>query len=141
MWMQRAFTFIQVRISGGRQEECGVRGVGGNHCQDNTVSPVASRKDFASVALPPPPPPPATTATTTTTTPLLLLPPPLLLLLLLPGSSVSFFGNVFGFGFLVLVTESALLVTESVVLVAESDVLVTKSDVLVTESALLVTES
>ena len=24
MWMQRAFTFIQVRISGGWQEECGV---------------------------------------------------------------------------------------------------------------------
>ena len=36
----------------------------------------------------------------------------LLLLLLPPGSSVSSFGNVFGFGFLVLVTESAVLVTE-----------------------------
>ena len=37
MWMQRAFTFIQVRINGGRREGCGVGGwglgggVGGNH--------------------------------------------------------------------------------------------------------------
>ena len=28
MWMQRAFTFIQVRIRGGRQEEWGVGGWG-----------------------------------------------------------------------------------------------------------------
>ena len=70
---------------------------------------------------------------------------------------MSSFGNVFGFGFLVLVTESAVfyrtsgfgfwlpnqrdLVTESAVLVTESAVLVTESDVLVTESVLLVTES
>ena len=68
---------------------------------------------------------------------LLLLPLPLplrlrlllllLLLLLPPGSSMSSFGNVFGFGFLVLVTESAVLVTESAVLVSESAVLVTES--------------
>ena len=32
--MQRAFTFIQVRINGGRPEGCGV---GGNHGQDNDV--------------------------------------------------------------------------------------------------------
>ena len=38
-------------------------GWGGNHCQDNNVSPVASQRDFASVALPP-----TTTTTTTTTT-------------------------------------------------------------------------
>ena len=28
MWMQKAFTFIQVRINGGRREGCGVGGWG-----------------------------------------------------------------------------------------------------------------
>ena len=64
-----------------------------------------------------------------------------------------FFWKCFGFGFLVLVTESAVLVTESAVLVTESAgfgyrisgfgyrIIVTESAVLVTESAVLVTES
>ena len=64
-----------------------------------------------------------------------------------------FFWKCVGFGFLVLVTESAVLVTESAVLVTESAgfgyrisgfgyrIIVTESAVLVTESAALVTES
>ena len=90
-------------------------GGGGNHGQDNHVSPVASRRDFASVALPPPPP---TTTTTTTTT----------------GSSVSSFGNV-------LVLVSWFWLPNQRFWLPNQQFWLTNQRVVVSESAVLVTES
>ena len=123
--MQRAFAFIQVRISGGRQEECGVGGRGG----------IMERFCIG-----------GTTTTTTTTYyyyyycyyyyyyypnhQLLLLEMFLVLVsrVWLPNQRFWLPNQQFWLpSQRVLVTESAVLVTESAVLVTESALLVTES--------------
>ena len=111
MWMQRALTFIQVRISGGRQEECGVGGWGGIIAKIITFLLLLRGEILHPWSL-------------------------LLLQLLLPGSSVSSFGNAFGFGYRISgfgyrIRRFGYRISAFVyrIIVAESDRLVTESDV------------